>query len=43
MHWFSLWELVTVINYQTLHYVPAQIEREHLGRWMSNGTQQKTH
>lgn len=43
MHWFSLRELVTVIHHQTLHYVPGQIQREHLGRWMSNGIQQNTH
>lgn len=39
---FSLRETTTMINFRMLHYVPEQIQREHLSRWMSNRTQQNT-
>lgn len=39
---FSLRRLVTVMNFQILHYVSGQIQREHLGRWINSWIQQNT-
>ena len=37
----SMRQLLRVISFHTLRSVPGQIQREHLGRWMSNKIQQK--
>lgn len=39
---FSLRQVIIVINFHILHSVPGQIQREHLGRWLSNKIEQNT-